>query len=232
MEDLRVRTHPDEHPGYVRIPEGRYCVGEDRTAITFDKPFWLSKYPVTNSQFALFIDDDGYSRRDFWSDEGWQWVNRDRITAPPYWGDSRFNAPNQPVTAVTFWEAEAFCTWAGGRLPKLEQWEAGACGQHGFSYPWGNEWHDGICNSRETALGTTSPVGIFPRSRSRELGLEDMAGNVWEWCDSIYEEGEVYRVLCGGAFNNGASACMSDHYSWDDPRLANFNVGFRISTCL
>ncbi len=132
---------------------------------------------MTNSQYALFVDDDGYSRQEFWSEEGWQWVQSEGIKAPTYWRNPEFNAPNQPVVGVSWWEAEAFCKWAGVRLPTEQQWEAAARGPDGLEYPWGNDWEDGICNSDEAGLGGTSAVGIFPRDAS-PFGVMDMAGNV------------------------------------------------------
>ena len=113
------------------------------------------------------------------------------------------------MVGVSFWEAEACCAWAGGRLPSEQEWEAAARGPEGYEYPWGNRWQDGICNTREAGLGVTSPVGLFPGSRQARLGIEDLAGNVWEWCASIYQEDlgsarrardTLARVLRGGSW--------------------------------
>jgi hypothetical protein len=85
--DLRVTGHPEDHPAYMQIPAGQYYFGDPKKRITIQEPFWLSKYPVTNSQFALFIDDNGYGRQEFWSDEGWRW--KSRITGPNVLEQSR-----------------------------------------------------------------------------------------------------------------------------------------------
>lgn len=99
----------------------------------------------------------------------------------------------------------------------------------GRDYPWGNEWQDGICNSEEAKLGVTSPVGLFPRSRSLEFGLEDMAGNVWEWCQDKYSPDSSGRVLRGGSFDLGADNCRSAfRYFWQ-PDNRNDDIGFRVS---
>jgi hypothetical protein len=99
------------------------------------------------------------------------------------------------------------CQMGGGQLPTAHEWEAAARGPNGSAYPWGDDWEDGICNSAETKLGQTSPVGIFPRSRT-PTGLEDMAGNVWEWCADAgttpWEAGG--RVFRGGGWGLGSRA--------------------------
>ena len=87
--DLRLKTHPDDHPGYVQIPAGTYVCGDEKQAVAIGEPFWLSKYPVTNSQYALFIEDGGYSRQEFWSDEGWRWVQNGGRCGPKICGEIR-----------------------------------------------------------------------------------------------------------------------------------------------
>jgi formylglycine-generating enzyme required for sulfatase activity len=212
---------------YVEIPAGEYAYQDGEQ--TIDEPFLLPKYPVTNSQFTVFVRDDGYKQRAHWSKEGWEWKEKQDIAEPENWRDAKYNGPNQPVVGVSFYEAEAFSKWAGGFLPSEQQWEAAARGPEGLEYPWGNEWEDGICNSREAGLGVTSPVGLFPRSRSREFGLEDMAGNVWEWCDSLYAEGSESRVLRGGSFTYNAQYVRSAYRSTNQPVYRYSSYGFRVA---
>ena len=223
--DLRVTTHPDDHPGYLKIPAGKYYVGDEKKPITMDKPYWLSKYPVTNSQYALFVDAGGYSRQEFWSDEGWQWIESEGIKAPGDWRNPEFNAPNQPVVRVSWWEAEAFCKWAGVRLPRADEAEAAARGPKGFEYPWGKDWEDGICNSTEAGLGGTSAVGIFPRDRS-PFGVMDMAGNVWEWCA---DAAAAFRVVRGGSWSSVARDCRAAFRFAGGPQYRINNLGFRVA---
>ncbi len=206
VKDLRVHGHPDEHPGYVKIPAGDYYYGDDKERIHIDEPFWLSRYPVTNSQYAVFMDEKGYERREFWSEGGWRWREKERVLEPRFWRHPAFNASNQPVVGVSWWEAEAFTKWTGGKLPTERQWEAAARGPQGYVYPWGDEWEDGLCNSMEAGLGGTSAVGIFPRDRSMPFGVEDMAGNVWEWCA---DEVATVRVIRGGSWGCSARGCRA-----------------------
>lgn len=73
---------------------------------------------VTNSQYEAFLNDTGYSHRQWWSDDGWAWLQNKGVTEPRYWRNRRWNVPNQPVVGVSFWEAEACSKWAGGHLPR------------------------------------------------------------------------------------------------------------------
>jgi formylglycine-generating enzyme required for sulfatase activity len=126
---------------------------------------------------------------------------------------------------VSFWEAEAFAAWTGGSLPSERQWEAAARGREGYKYPWGDTWEDGICNSSEAGLRSTSVVGIFPRSKSAPLGLEDLAGNVFEWCTA--ESGGV-RVLRGGCWGYYSGDCRAANRTWTYPETRNTDVGCRV----
>jgi len=224
--DLRIGPRPEEHPGYVRIPAGKYFYGEDKEPITIDEPFLLSRYPVTNSQYAVFLENGGYTERRWWSDEGWQWLQQEKVSEPRFWRDAKWNAPNQPVVGISFWEAEALAKWAGGRLPTEREWEAAARGPQGYEYPWGDKWEDGICNSDEAGLGATSPVGMFPRSKSNPFGLEDMAGNVWEWCVDFYDPKKLpgVRVLRGGCWDYDSRVCRAAFRSWNYPVFRNSSL--------
>ena len=223
---LRVAAIRDEHPAYVAVPAGNYVIGDERRVETIKKPFWITKHPVTHSQYALFVNEGGYARREWWSKEGWKWVQDRSVSEPSYWQNQEFNGPNQPVVGVSWWEADAFCRWAGGLLPTERQWEAAACGPAGFEYPWGDDWEDGVCNSREAGLGGTSAVGIFPRGRSAAFGVEDMAGNVWEWCSDAHGSGRAYR---GGSWLYAAWCCRSAYRYGRAPEDRSYSLGFRLA---
>ena len=231
--DLRVGERPETHPGYVLVPAGTYYYGDEKEAFTIDEPFLLSRYPVTNSQYAEFLKSGGYGERHWWSEEGWKWLREAKVQEPEYWHDPRFNAPNQPVVGVSFWEAEAFAKWAGGSLPTERQWEAAARGPEGLVYPWGDNWEDGICNSSEAGLKRTSAVGIFPRAKSAALELEDMAGNVFEWCVDFYDPKTYPEFVCcvagAGATIPGTAALptAAGHY----PEDRYYDVGCRVLCC-
>jgi formylglycine-generating enzyme required for sulfatase activity len=232
LGDQRIKDLQDPDAS-VQVPAGDYVYGEDDQPLRIDVPFRLSRYPVTNSQYRAFIEAGGYRERSYWSDAGWAWLQQTGVIQPVYWDERRWNGPSQPVVGVSFWEAEACCRWAGGRLPTEQEWEAAARGPDGCAYPWGDAWEDGICNSEETGLDETSTVGLFPRSHQRELGIADMAGNVEEWCDSYYQDrGDrdgvgVSRVLRGGAFNV-SSRFLRCSFRFRIASVCRFwNVGFR-----
>jgi len=180
---------------------------------------------VTNSQFGIFIEEQGYQNSAHWSAEGWAWRQREQATEPRYFNDNRFDAPNQPVVGVSWWEADAFFRWAGGRLPTEQEWEAATRGSAAREYPWDGPWRDGICNSHESGLGTTSPVGLFPSARQADSGLEDLAGNVWEWVSGEF-------LLRGGSWFNETRYVRAAIRSNDDPDFRLNDVGFRVLLCL
>jgi Uncharacterized conserved protein len=238
--DPRIFDLRDEHGNvdlraYVEVPAGIYPFGDKGQTVQIAGSFWIGRYPVTNQQYAAFLVGGGYAERQWWTEAGWAWLEKAKVTEPGLWHDRWWNAPNQPVVGVSFWEAEAFCTWAGGRLPTEEEWEAAARGPKGLEYPWGHEWRDGICNSRESGLGVTSPVGLFPRSRQADRTIDDMTGNVWEWCDSFYRPAErraqAPRVLRGGSWDFAQDYARSATRFRFNPYDRYDNVGFRV-VCL
>lgn len=165
--------------------------------------FELARYPVTNAQYKLFMDDDGYNPdKPWWDDAGRAWLKDEKKRQPKYWNDKRFGIahPNQPVVGVTWYEAMAFCRWLTQHtaynpegyiytLPSEAEWEYAARGTQRRLYPWGNEPPDGErTNFNQTHNGTT-PVGCFPLGATPKSAwlLDDMAGNVWEWTCSVYK---------------------------------------------
>ena len=118
---------------YVDVPAGTYPYGEKGGTVEIAAPFRLGRYPVTNGQYRAFMEDGGYSERNWWSDAGWEWLPEEKVTEPAQWRDRRWNGANQPVVGVSFFEAEACPFWAGGRLPSEQEWEAAARGSEGMS---------------------------------------------------------------------------------------------------
>lgn len=175
---------------FVRVSEGTYHIG---TGIATLKAFGIGKYPVTNSWFEEFIDSGGYMDEKYWSHEGRKWLNHTRATKPMLWDERKWKCPNSPVVGVSWYEADAFTRWLTSalddgyvyRLLDEKEWEAAAAGPKGRKYPWGDKWDENLCNTSESRIDKTSPVGIFANGATPE-GICDMAGNVWEWTRTDY----------------------------------------------
>jgi len=233
--DPRVAESLNDANAWVTVPAGDYIYGDDNTKINIERPFQLSRYAVTNAQFAGFVAE-GYQDQQLWHPAGWTWRESNNITQPDHWADSKWNGATCPVVGVSWWEADAFCRWAKVRLPNEHEWEAAARGPKGLEYPWSDQWQEGLCNSAETGLGRTSPVGIFPKSGSF-CGAQDMAGNVWEWCSDHYDPAErkkdnAGRVLRDGSWINLAVNCRSSIRRDVLPDIRNYIFGFRVARTL
>lgn len=168
----------------------------------FVPAFRLARAPVTNEEFARFIEEGGYTRREFWDEVGWAYREKEDWQHPLYWSretdrDWRVRAmfgeaelpPRHPVTGVSWYEAGAYARFAGKRLPTESEWERAAAWDAGAVrtrlYAWGDEEPTaGRCNFDLRHWGTT-PVGAFPEGASAE-GCLDMTGNVWEWTSSKF----------------------------------------------
>ena len=143
--------------------------------------------PVTNGQFAEFLESSGYQPR-----HGENFLK--------HWVDGRWpmGKKEHPVVYVDLEDARAYAAWAGKRLPTEEEWQWAAQGPKGLRYPWGNEWREGVCN--DGSGGGTTSVRAFGQGRS-PFGCYDMCGNVWEWTESEREDGRTrFCMLRGGSF--------------------------------
>lgn len=234
--------------------------------------YWIGKYEVTRGEYAQFMAAGGYSNPAYWSAEGWSWrlaaKSRNPEVGPPRtqpsywgavqdWGTGSFTQTDQhPVVGVTYYEAEAFCNWAGGHLPTEAQWEKAArwTGSYPNVYPWGNTWNQEYCNNRYDSNPAgggyqkyqTAPVGSYPSDAS-PYGCQDMAGNVWEWCKDWYSpsyysqtppggwidpqgpESGSYRVLRGGSWNGTGYGCRCAGRNYDFPSSYWSGNGFRLA---
>ena len=146
--------------------------------------FVMSKFPVTNAQFAIFAGaEDGYRNPRWWdfSEHARRWFNLRKGVA-----ESRFGDDARPRENVNWYEAMAFANWLGNllgmkiTLPTIAQWQRAAKGDDDRYFPWGDEYDEERCNTLETGLKTTTPVDRYQRGVS-PYGVHDMAGNVWEW---------------------------------------------------
>jgi serine/threonine-protein kinase len=135
--------------------------------------------------------------------------------------------PNQPVTRVNWYEAAAYGAWKGARLPTEAEWEMAAAGKSEREYPWGNEKPDATRANFLMGPGHATPVGLYPAGATPE-GLQDMAGNVWEWCEDWYEKGK-YRVLRGGASGFNEVHLRSSYRFRNVPEVRNLFIGFRLA---
>jgi ATP-dependent DNA helicase RecG len=254
LGDPRIKPPP-----MVIVEAGEFTMGSDE--VEDERPihrvyldeFMIGKYPVTNEEFKAFIADKGYKNEALWTPEVWQWLKKENITEPRYWHDRRWNGPNFPVVGVSWYEAAAYAKWLSQKtgdqyvLPTEAQWEKAARGNKGLVYPWGNKFDKNLCNSGESGLGRTSPVGTFPAGVS-PYGCMDMAGNVWEWCADWYKE-EYYkkspaknpkgpsdsstRVVRGGGWASDDWVCRTACRDWAfHPAYRDFVVGFRLLRAL
>ena len=215
-------------------------------------PFSMASRPVTNGQFLAFVEEGGYRREAWWSTEGWRWRESTGAAAPRNWrrDDSRwtlrwFDADrdlheHEPVVQVSRHEAEAWCRWAGRRLPTESEWEfAARNGGRDDRYPWGDAAPDGAPG---LDYRRDRPV-VEPDARPSASGLEMMIGTVWEWTsgefspypgfekDAYAEYSEpwfrTHGVLRGGCF---ATRARLVHNRWRNFYLAGRNdvfAGFR-----
>lgn len=178
------------HSTLVYIPAGEFIMGPPgKERKIYLDAFYIGKYEVTCGQYAKFIQDDGYRNAEFWDEEGWKWLNRGEIRLREDIKRWLNLPPNYPVGAISWYEADAYCRWAGGRLPTEAEWEKAARGTDGRKYPWGSDIGPQYGNYGDGAHWI--PVGSRPDGVS-PYGLFDMCGNVAEWTADWYMDETYY----------------------------------------
>ena len=196
----------------IKIPGGIYELGFPRDDFCYDNelpehktylnPYEIDKYPVVNREFIEFIDAGGYQNYRFWLSDGWDLVNEKQWNAPLYWRkiDGQWYkkdfrglnkvSPYEPVTNVSYFEADAYSKWAGKRLPNEAEWEKAASWNDDLkrktTYPWGDNLpSDSTANLLESWTWAPSQIGSYPFGKSH-YGCHQMIGDVWEWTSSEY----------------------------------------------
>ena len=176
-------------------------------------PYAIDKTPVTNAQFAGFLQSAGY-RPECAENFLKHWIN----------GQPPADKADHPVVWVDLGDARAYARWAGKRLPTEDEWQYAAQGGCGREYPWGNGLRAGVCNLGET--GDTTSVRTFPNGRSADFPAYDYCGNVWQWTEGVHTEGRTrFCLIRGGSyFNPGPNASL--WYVNGGPRPASFSTKF------
>ncbi len=257
---------------FCRIPAGDFLMGDNiddkfiLPLIVHLNEFWIGKFPITVEQFSTFITSTKYRtsaeirgtgsvlERKKWVDKpGVDWRHPSRVEI-----DLKYKA-NYPVTQISWDDAVAFCQWISikcglqVRLPSEAEWEKAARGTDGPAFPWGGDFPNRkLCNFAGYYHGTT-PMGTFNKVKSA-YGCEDMAGNVWEWTNTLWgqnwekpdfsypyipandtrESMNVggFRILRGGAFFNVPEALYVFNRIRNYHEHSGFGDGFRVGLSL
>jgi Sulfatase-modifying factor enzyme 1/SIR2-like domain/NACHT domain len=209
----------------VYVPEGPFVFGGAHVRVaTINQGFWIDRFPVTNEQYCRFLNrrrnrKEGASR--------WLDVQSSRIRRK--WFGLLFvvkrGYERHPVTGVSWYGAVAFAKWTGKRLPTEMEWEKAARGIDGRRYPWGQESSGERCNSQGTLGRRTTPVGRFGEAGRSPYGCDDMAGNVWEWTSTLWDQGLPQRLIKGGSWASGS--IESGDRALASPSGHDFSTGFR-----
>lgn len=259
----------DRATGDVSLPGGTFLLGAaPGSDFVFDNekwahevklhPFRIARAPVTNGEYAAFVDAGGYSHREWWSEDGWAWRSRENLQAPKYWtrqdgrwAGRRFDRvmalrPDEPVIHVSWHEAEAYCRYVNRRLPTEAEWEYAASfdgdARQKRLYPWGHVQPDAMHANLE---GTgVSVVDAYPDGDAAS-GCRQLIGNVWEWTASTFapypgfvvdpynEYSEpwfgTHKVLRGGSFATTRRLIRNTWRNFYTPDRYDVFAGFR--TC-
>jgi len=263
-------------PGDAAVPGGSWLLGSSAAeGFVFDNekwahpveltPFRIARAAVTNAEFAAFVDEDGYRRREFWCDAGWAWREARDARHPVYWIAKRDGvwlarryretqplAPNAAVVWVNWFEASAWCRWAGRRLPSEAEWEAAAIGEAAGDrlddahrrWPWGDQPPTTARANLDFAYDGPIDVGALAGGDSA-FGCRQMIGNVWEWTASDFLPFEGFvadpykdysqpwfgtrKVLRGGCWATSARVARPAYRNFFTPERNDVLAGFR--TC-
>jgi formylglycine-generating enzyme required for sulfatase activity len=225
--DTLLRLGRGDLVGMVLVPAGEFRMGSDAPdAYGDEKPphtvyldaYCIDRTPVTNAEFSAFVQASGYK--------------------PQYWEPG---PDDHPAVLVTWYDAQAYARWAGKALPTEAEWEKAARGTDGRRYSWGNDFDPSRCNTAErtgvralprslwsrlfrrkgelalrpVASRGTTPVGAYSPAGDSPYGVADMAGNVWEWTSSLFEE-YPYQSDDGREDPEASGRRVLRGGSWDD----------------
>lgn len=260
--------------GMVDVPGGLFEQGFSGNGFCYDnelpehkvylQPFKIDVAPVTNGEFAKFIEDGGYLDYKYWLADGWESIPQQGFTSPLYWqkkeDDGRWVKkdlrglqelePDEPVTNVSYYEADAYARWAGKRLPTEAEWEKAASWSEEMGrktrYPWGDSPKPTSrhANLLDSYIWGPARVGAYPEGRSH-YGCYQMIGDVWEWTSSEYvlypgfmskfpEYTDKWainqKVLKGGCFATPTGQIRNSYRNYFKPHERILFSGFRCAS--
>lgn len=226
-----VRIHPKDGKAMVHVPAGDFLYGDSKEKRTLPE-FWIDKTPVTNAEFARFVEETGHKTTAEKQGYSYVWSGRDwKQTQGTDWrhpGGPKTDIKakqEHPVIHVSWHDAVAYAKWAGKQLPTEEEWEKAARGTDGRAYPWGDQGPTRkLCNFDQNEKGTT-PVGKYSPQGDSPYGCVDMAGNVWQWTASDYDKNN--KVVRGGSWDNIENVVRATSRHWDAPTNTDSSQGFR-----
>ena len=241
-------------PEAVHVPAGEFVRGSERSpdeqpqsSITLSA-FAIDAVEVSIAQYEAF-ERSAWSTDSVWSTAGLLW----RDDNPGGAGRALRRADrdeDHPVVGVTWYEADAYCRWSGGRLPTEAEWERAACGGQVKPYPWGSDTPDGVrwaLKNDPMAPMTVDTAPVSVDAMSGNEGLRHMAGNVWEWTADWYHRAAYaaedksdpagpssgrWKSIRGGSFMNLPSSCTCTHREPAPPDQARLTLGFRCAYSL
>lgn len=237
--------------------EGENLISFDNEMPQFEvtvKDFKVSKYCVTEKIILKFIESRGYQNKDYWSKNGWRWVQENEIELPFYWFKKnndyfikdhktiRKIKNNLPACHISYFEAEAIAKWLGCRLPTESEWEYISTNSGKTKYPWGNEFIEDNCNLNYS--GNICNVNEY-QNGDNSKGVSQLFGNVWEWCqeplypydgfkiDPVYREFSYpffgfKRILRGGSWACPSILINSRYRNAQMPDCRFQFTGFRL----
>lgn len=197
---------PAQSPAYAQED---FAFDNEKPGFVVDMPaFRISKTLVSNGEFLGFVQAGGYQNDALWGMAALKWRNSTGAQHPLYWkreGDQWFERifdqwhpldPSRPARHISYWEAQAYCTFAGRRLPTELEWEVAALGNREDGefrrYPWGNTLGDGQFDMDCTHMACL-PVDALPQGDS-PFGCRQMLGSVWEWTSSLFFPYDGFKV--------------------------------------
>jgi formylglycine-generating enzyme required for sulfatase activity len=204
-------------PEMILIPGGEFLMGYELIKV-YLPDYYIAKTPITNAQYLVFMKNASYQPPEHW-----------REGKPPR------GKENHPVGTVSWHDTINYCEWLAGvtgkpyRLPTEAEWEKAARGTDGRAYPWG-KWDAERCNTLESGILDTTPVGKYSPEGDSPYGCADMAGNVWEWTAS--EKGTAGALRGGSWVIHRQRATTHCRSYGDGPIGAYYVIGFRCAHSL